>query len=154
MDHTECQVRGESRMPWGEIAADNIDPPPKPGGLDRRRLTRALEYVEKHMAEDLTIDNLAVAACLSKYHFSRAFRVSMGTSPKRYLKERRLEMAKAMLARAGGTLTQIALVCGYSSEANFSRAFRSAVGFTPGRYRRTFGSAATDMRRYLVDALE
>jgi AraC family transcriptional regulator len=113
----------------------------KPGALDGRRLTRVFEYVEKHMAEDLTIDSLAAAACLSKYHFSRAFRVSTGTSPKRYLKERRLERAKSMLSGEGGTLTQIALVCRYSSEANFARAFRSAVGFSPGRYRRTFGPA-------------
>jgi AraC family transcriptional regulator len=105
------------------------------------RLCRVLEFIERHMEEDLTIDSLAAAACLSKYHFSRAFRVATGTSPMRYLKKRRLEMAKEMLSGDGGTLTEIALLCHFSSQANFSRAFRSAVGFTPGRYRRRFPRA-------------
>jgi AraC family transcriptional regulator len=109
-----------------------------------------LDYIERHKREDLTIDSLAAAVFLSKYHFSRAFRAATGTSPKRYLRERRLEMAKTLLAEETGTLTEIAIICRFSSEANFSRAFRSATGFTPGHYRRAFTTTGAKIRRYLA----
>ena len=165
MDHTEDQARAELRMPPAEPVGsldllDYHQTGPRralrkqAGALDRRRLCRILEYVEKHMREDLTIDSLADVVCLSKYHFSRAFKVATGTSPKRYLKERRLEMAKALLSEEASTLTEIAMLCRFSSEANFSRAFRSATGLTPGQYRRTFTTVAVRIRRYLADRAE
>jgi AraC family transcriptional regulator len=128
--------------------------PPKAGALAERRLCRVLEYIEQRLEEDVTIDSLAAVVYLSKYHFSRAFKVSTGMSPKRYLKQRRLEKAKAMLAEEAGTLAEIAKLCRFSSAANFSRAFRSVTGFTPGRYRRTFTTSATRLRRYLAGRVE
>jgi AraC family transcriptional regulator len=137
MDHTEERAQAGLRVP-------------RAGALDRRRLRRILEYIERHMEEDLTLDRLAAAVCLSKYHFSRAFKVATGTSPKRYLKERRLDMAKTRLSEETGTLTDIAMLCRFSSEANFSRAFRGATGLTPGRYRRTFTTVTARIRQYLA----
>jgi AraC family transcriptional regulator len=102
------------------------------------------------MCEDLTIDSLAAAAFLSKYHFSRAFTVATGTSPKRYLKQRRLAMAKTLLLEETGTPTEIAMLCGFSSQASFSRALRSATGLTPRQYQRGFTTAGSRIRRYLV----
>ena len=67
------------------------------GGLDRRKLLRVLDYIAANLESDLTIDRMASIACLSRYHFGRAFRQAVGQSPHRYVSAKRLERAKAML---------------------------------------------------------
>jgi AraC family transcriptional regulator len=110
------------------------------GGLDRRRLFRVLDYVEANLEGDLTIDRMASIACLSRYHFARAFRRAVGQSPHRYASARRLEHAKALLIQNDRSLVDIALALSFSGQANFTRAFRQATGQTPGQYRQKFGS--------------
>jgi AraC family transcriptional regulator len=104
--------------------------------LDDRRSRRVLAYVEDHLAEDITITDLANVACLSIFHFIRAFAAAMGVPPHRYVSRRRLENAKAMIATGRASLREIALDCRFSSESSFTRAFRRATGMTPGEYRR------------------
>ncbi|MGY8665144.1 AraC family transcriptional regulator [Bradyrhizobium sp. UFLA05-109] len=113
------------------------------GGLDRHRLFRVLDYIEANLEGDLSLDGMASIACLSRYHFARAFRQSVGQSPHRYLSARRLERAKALLRRGDRTLVDIALALSFSSQANFTRAFRQATGQAPGRYRQTAGGSGT-----------
>jgi len=55
-----------------------------PEGLDRRRLSRVLDYIEANLEGDLTVDRLASIACLSRFHFARAFKAAVGRSPHRY----------------------------------------------------------------------
>jgi AraC family transcriptional regulator len=105
-------------------------------GLDQRRLVRVLDYIEANLEGDLTIDHLASTACLSQFHFARAFKAAVGRSPHRYICDRRLERAKALLADGDRTLVDIALALSFSCQANFTRAFRQATGQTPGQYRR------------------
>jgi AraC family transcriptional regulator len=105
-------------------------------GLDRRRLARVLDYIEAHLEGDLTLDRLASIACLSQFHFARAFKAAIGQSPHRHVSARRLEHAKALLAGGDRALVDIALALNFSGQANFTRAFRDATGQTPGRYRR------------------
>jgi AraC family transcriptional regulator len=68
----------------------------KTEGLDRRRLFRVLDYIEANLEGDLSIDRMASIACLSRYHFARAFRLAVGQPPHRYVSARRLERAKAL----------------------------------------------------------
>jgi AraC family transcriptional regulator len=105
-------------------------------GLDGGRLRRVLGYVEEHLAEDITVADLANVACLSIFHFTRAFAGAMGVPPHRYVSQRRLESAKAMIA-TGSSLSEIAFKCQFSSQSSFTRAFRRATGMTPNEYRRT-----------------
>ena len=104
--------------------------------LDDTRLRRVLAYVEEHLGDDITVTDLANVACLSIFHFSRAFAASMGVPPHRYVSRRRLESAKAMIATGLASLREIALDCRFSSESSFTRAFRRATGMTPAQYRR------------------
>jgi AraC family transcriptional regulator len=106
-------------------------------GLDHGRLRRVLAYIEEHLAEDITVADLANVACLSIFHFTRAFAGSMGVPPHRYLSRRRLESAKAMIATGRASLSEIALDCQFSSQSSFTRAFRRATGMTPAEYGRT-----------------
>jgi AraC family transcriptional regulator len=105
-------------------------------GLDRRRLARVLDYIEANLEGDLSLDHLASIACLSRFHFARAFKAAVGQSPHRYVSGKRLEHAKTLLARGDQSLVDIALALNFSSQANFSRAFRQVTGLTPGQYRR------------------
>ena len=116
---------------------------PRPGreGLDRGRLRRVLDYIEANLEGDLALGHLASVACLSRFHFARAFKAAVGRSPHRYVSARRLEHAKALLARDDRPLVDIALALNFSCQANFTRAFAQATGQTPARYRRSFGSS-------------
>jgi AraC family transcriptional regulator len=112
---------------------------PKTGqGLDRRRLSRVLEHIEANLEGDLALDHLASVACLSRFHFARAFKAAMGRSPHQYVSAKRLKQAKALLIRGDQSLADIALALNFSCQANFTRAFRGATGQTPGQYRRSF----------------
>jgi AraC family transcriptional regulator len=108
-------------------------------GLDRRRLSRVLDYIEANLEGDLSVDHLASIACLSLFHFARAFKTAIGQSPHQYVSARRLERAKALLVSGDQSLVDIALALNFSCQANFTRAFRQVTGQTPGQYRRNAG---------------
>ncbi len=105
------------------------------GALDPRRLRRVKEYIEAHLSEDLSVEMLANKAYLSPFHFARAFKTATGTSPHRYLTDRRIEHAKVLIAEGRLPLVEIADLCGFSSQAHLTRWFKRIVGTTPGAYR-------------------
>jgi AraC family transcriptional regulator len=107
-----------------------------PGAIDRGRLRRVLDYIEANLEADLSLEQLAGVACLSRFHFARAFKAAVGLSPHRHVSARRLEHAKRLLRRDDRSLADIALALNFSCQANFTRAFVQATGQTPGRYRR------------------
>jgi AraC family transcriptional regulator len=112
-------------------------PTPPRHGLDDGRVRRVLAYIEAHLADDITVADLANVACLSIFHFIRAFAATIGVPPHRYVSQRRLEGAKAMIAAGRASLSEVALHCRFSSQSSLTRAFRRATGMTPGEYRRT-----------------
>ena len=114
-------------------------------GLDRRRLYRVLEYIETNLEGNLTLDRMASIACLSRFHFARAFKQAVGQSPHRYVSTRRLDRAKALLTQGDRSLVDIALSLGFSNQANFTRAFKQATGHSPGQYRQTTGSQPSEV---------
>ncbi len=107
-------------------------------GLDRRRLIRVREYIAANLESDLAIAQLAKVACLSQFHFARAFKAAVGQSPHQYVSAQRLERAKEMLTRGDQSLLDITIALNFSSQANFTRAFRVGTGMTPGQFRRDF----------------
>lgn len=110
-----------------------------PHALDAMRLSRVRDFIDANLDRDIGVDDLAAVACLSQYHFIRAFKAATGLPPHRYLGLRRLERAKALLRLGHMSLADIALACRFSSQANFTRAFRRSVGLPPGEYRLRFG---------------
>ena len=106
------------------------------GRLENARLKRVLAFVEDHLAEEITVKDLADVACLSIFHFTRAFAAATGVPPHRYVSDRRLAAAKALIAAGKASLSEIAFSCRFSSQSSFTRAFRRATGVTPAEYRR------------------
>lgn len=109
----------------------------RPHALDPRRLQRVLAYIDSHLENDISVADLAQVACVSQYHFIRAFKAAAGLPPHRFIGERRLQRAKLLIKQGNLTLSEVAFACRFSSQANFSRAFRRTVGMNPGDYRRT-----------------
>jgi AraC family transcriptional regulator len=109
---------------------------PFQGGLPPARLRRVEEFLMAHLADDIGLDDLAAIADLSAKHFARAFRQSTGIPPHRWLIERRIDRAKALLSSSHEPLADIALTCGFADQSHFTAAFRKVVGATPGSFRR------------------
>ena len=109
--------------------------PPARGALDARRLQRVTDLIDTHLGEELTIAMLANEACLSPFHFARAFKAATGTAPHRYLTDRRIDHAKRLVEEGRLPLAEIADVCGFSSQAHLTRWFKRIVGTTPHEYR-------------------
>jgi AraC family transcriptional regulator len=130
-------VQKHAGTPAGDVSARAIR-----AGLDRRRLTRVLDYIGANLEGDLTLARLASIACLSRFHFSRAFKAAVGRSPHHYVSAKRLELAKQLLEKGDQPLAHIALTLKFSCQANFTRAFRETTGQTPAQYRRSVGRIA------------
>lgn len=105
-------------------------------GLAPWQLRRVCAYVEANLEENPSIADLAGECRLSPGHFARAFATSTGTSPHKWLVNRRIERAKALLLGGGQELSQIALACGFVDQSHFTRVFVQSEGQTPGRWRR------------------
>jgi AraC family transcriptional regulator len=116
-----------------------VFPPSKPrqyGGLTRDRLTRVVEYIEAHLAKDLSVAALARVACLSRYHFGKMFRHSMGESVHRFVTRRRIERAQALLRQGILSLVEIAETVGFPDQSHFTTVFKRHLQVTPCAYRR------------------
>lgn len=90
-----------------------------------------------------TVQALAAAAGLSRTAFAARFTKAMGTPPLAVLTDMRLDQARTLLRYDSPSLTEIAFMVGYSSEAAFVRAFRRRFGLPPGRYRQVHGEPKT-----------
>ena len=93
-------------------------------------------YIEKHIADSITVRALARFVYLSSCCFYRAFKRSFGIPPHRYLVQQRIERAKTLLASSAWSITEIGLALGFSQTSSFSAAFRNVTGITPTEYRR------------------
>jgi AraC family transcriptional regulator len=109
---------------------------PLRGGLPVRQQKRLVEFVEEHLAEDISLATLAELVDLSVYHFARAFKQSFGMPPHRYHMARRMDRARTLLQRSALSVTQIGIQIGFRETSSFTRAFRRFTGPTPTEYRR------------------
>ncbi len=107
------------------------------GGLAGWQQKKLAEYIEEHLAEDISLPALAEIAGLSPFHFARAFKQSFGVPPHRYLVSRRIEKAKNLLATPALPVTRIGLDLGFGEASSFTTAFRKHAGLTPTEYRRS-----------------
>ncbi len=114
------------------------EPDPSRGGLAGWQERALVHYIEEHLSEPFCLLKLAELAGLSLHHFCRAFKQSFGTPAHQYQVQRRMEVAKALLADRTTSVTDIALSLGYAQTSSLSSAFRKTTGWTPSAYRRQF----------------
>jgi AraC-like DNA-binding protein len=111
--------------------------PRSDSGLTSHRLgiQRAVDHLQAHFEEAISLDELAKVAGLSRYHFAHAFRTDTGLPPHRYQLALRIGRAKTLL-RGGMKSLDVALCVGFTDQSHFIRHFLRAVGTTPARYAR------------------
>lgn len=109
------------------------------GGLAAWQQKRVAQYIEEHLTEEISVSALAEVARLSPFHFSRAFKESMGAPPHRFFMSRRTERAKNLLADPELSVTRIGQELGFSETSAFTTTFRRHAGLTPTAYRRSLG---------------
>jgi AraC family transcriptional regulator len=92
---------------------------------------KALWFVESHLAEPLTLDDIAAIGGVSRFHMVRAFAAATGFSVMRYVRARRLTEAARALANGAPDILTLAIDADYGSHEAFTRAFRDHFGVTP-----------------------
>jgi AraC family transcriptional regulator len=104
-------------------------------GLAPWQLRTAKALMRANLNGEISLARIASECGLSAAHFARAFRISTGAPPHRWLLNQRIQQSKALMVDSTLSLTEIAIKCGFSDQSHFTRAFTAAVGTTPGRWR-------------------
>jgi AraC family transcriptional regulator len=100
-----------------------------------QRIERARSLIENSLGEPLRIRDVAAAAYMSPFHFSRLFKRVTGESPHAYLTGRRIERAKELLAAQNLPLVHVAFAVGFGTQGHFTEVFHRHTGTTPRKYR-------------------
>lgn len=95
----------------------------------------AIQYIRTNYTENLTLEDMAQQASMSKYHFSRLFKETCGYSPHEFLILTRLNRAKHLLSTTDLPISHIAQEVGYQNATTFSSVFASRVGLSPTHFR-------------------
>ena len=110
-----------------------------------RRIHKVQDYIEKHLGQPISIEELSNAAGFSKYHFSRIFQGILQEPLAHYVNRIRMEAALFLLAhREDKNMTDIAYELGFTDSAVFSRAFKNFYGLSPREYRKEYSKNCKD----------
>ena len=104
----------------------------KPSSL----VVSVLNYLQHHMSETITVEELASEVCLSRPYLSRKFKAETGENLTDFILKQKTEEAKRLLRYSNKSLTSIALYLGFSSSSHFTRVFKNYVGLSPREYRK------------------
>jgi AraC-like DNA-binding protein len=119
---------------WSDQERRVIDLPVT-GKLSPRQLNRAIEYIHANLTQGILTKDVASAAGLSSFHFSRAFKRTTGMTPYRYLVMARVDMVKALLGKRDNRLAEIATDAGFVDQSHMTNVFRRSTGMTPNTFR-------------------
>ena len=109
---------------------------PARGGLAAWQEKRAKEMLGTSLDGSMPLTEVARECRLSVSHFSRAFRMSVGVAPHKWLLMRRIDEAKVKLRDDSLSLYDVAVACGFADQSHFTRVFTSVIGVSPGAWRR------------------
>ncbi len=94
----------------------------------------ALKYMQEHLQEELSRDDVARVACLSPSHFSRVVKTTFGQSFTDLLAKMRVDKAREMLVLTEKNLLHICMDCGFNDQSYFTKVFQKFTGRTPGEF--------------------
>ena len=105
-------------------------------GLPPKALSLVTCYMQDNLDEAVSLQTLAMLADVSRFHFSRMFKISTGMTPMAYLERSRIERAKALLKAGLHTVSEVAAFCGFSDQSYFCKRFVLHVARTPSQFLR------------------
>ena len=108
----------------------------RPGGLSRAQCQLLTQYFEENLDRSMSLAELAGVVQLSVFHFTRKFRAEFGCPPHAYVMRKRIERAKAQLAKRDIPLKVVAANSGFSDQSHMTRLFQRLLGVTPAAYRK------------------
>ena len=106
-------------------------------GLSRWQLRRATEYLEAHMTQDVSLEEMAKLVGLSQSQFARSFKISTGMPPYKWSLNARIKRAQEHLLLGRESIAFIALQTGFADQSHFTKTFRHATGATPKDWQRS-----------------
>jgi AraC family transcriptional regulator len=105
-------------------------------GLAGWQLDLAVRLLRSDLSGDFPVGELASRCGLSRSYFARAFKISMGLPPHRWLMRHRVRRAQELLIRANESIAEIALSCGFADQSHLTRVFHAVIGVSPAAWRR------------------
>lgn len=124
---------------WSPDAGRTPDAGPRAARMARADpgVRRALEYLRDEVTRNVTLEELAAAAGMGKYHLIRRFRAATGVPPHAYQIALRVNLARRLLER-GELATHVAAQAGFTDQSHLNRHFRRRLGLTPAQYAHAF----------------
>ncbi|MBS2020193.1 MAG: AraC family transcriptional regulator [Deltaproteobacteria bacterium] len=107
---------------------------------DAGRILESMRYIREHHTEKLTVEGLAKGVAMSPSHYAHRFSAVARVSPMRFVREVRLDQARALLVESGARTSEVASRVGFESPAHFAREFKRRYGVPPSRYGRPDGA--------------
>lgn len=98
-----------------------------------RAVCAAVDFIDSHYAQEISLADMAQAAHVSPFHLSRLFKKAMGMTPHQYLTRTRVESARTLLASGSRSLAEVAGAVGFADQSHLTRHFRRVLGVTPGQ---------------------
>lgn len=118
------------------------------------QLYKAINFIGKHLDEELSLEKLSEISCISKFHFHRLFTAFTGMSLQQFIKWLRLKRAAhQLIVDNEQSIINIAINAGFESHEAFSRAFKKACGFSPSQYRKNGNWEFWDQSPYCLPKL-
>jgi sigma-54 dependent transcriptional regulator, acetoin dehydrogenase operon transcriptional activator AcoR len=118
-----------------KIPATIHAPPTRSGGLPRYKLRRVIAFIDTRIGEAISLEDLAAVAGVSRFHFHRQFKKSLGSTPHDYILQARIERAKELLIESDLTVGEVSGAVGFVDQSHFSHIFRRFTAMTPRSFR-------------------
>lgn len=124
-----CSAAARLMLLIAENATDETKSDPDP-------LQRAIDYINRHIPDELSIEAIASACYISKYYLCRLFKSRMGLTIMDYVLQTRIVMAKELLSEGKASVTHTCISCGFTNPSYFSRVFKEITGVSPIKYKK------------------
>ncbi|MCE2570255.1 AraC family transcriptional regulator [Motilimonas eburnea] len=98
-------------------------------------------YIEQHIANKISMGQLAASVYLAQSQFYSLFKQQMGVTPHQYVLSKRIDLAQKLIQQGGFNLSQVAELTGFSNQSTFTHTFSRTLGLSPSRYKKQIGSA-------------
>ena len=135
-DADNSALREEDALFDMAVALKSIgSPEPTTHTPDAEAVQKAKHYIDAHVDQDMSLEDIEAAAGQNRFALSRDFRALLGTSPYRYLTMRRVDVARHLI-ESGASIAETAAEIGFADQSHLTRHFKKTYGFTPARWRK------------------